>query len=61
MTYADGTIVWTCRDEANCQSFDNLALRYADPGKVTQNISAADYVRFLRFLRLWKKTGWSIK
>jgi hypothetical protein len=60
-TYTDGTVGWTCRDEANCQSFDNLALRYADPGKVTQDLSAADCVRLLRFIRLWKKTGWSIE
>jgi hypothetical protein len=59
-TYADGTVVWTCRDESTCHSFDNMALRYADPGKVTQNLSPASFIRILRFIRLWKKTGWSI-
>ena len=30
-------------------------------GKTTQNISAVEFVRLLRFIRLWKKLGWTIE
>jgi hypothetical protein len=60
-THHDGTVVWTCRDAASCSSFDHLAFRYSDPGKVTQNLSAVEFVRLLRFIRLWKKLGWTIE
>jgi hypothetical protein len=60
-TIKDGTaVVWTCRDTASCQSFDNLAFRYSDPAKLTQNIGSAEFVRLARFIRLWKKLGWTI-
>ena len=42
-------------------SFDNLAFRYSDPAKLTQNIGAVEFVRLLRFIRLWKKLGWTIE
>ena len=60
-TRRDGTVVWTCRDASSCQSFDNLAFRYSDPSKVTKDISIAEFVRLLRFIRLWKKLGWTIE
>jgi hypothetical protein len=60
-TYTDGSTVWTCRDAASCQSFDNLAFRYSDPARLTQNIGAVEFIRLLRFIRLWKKLGWSIE
>lgn len=60
-TCSDGTVAWTCRDASSCLSFDNLAFRYADPAQITQNISAAEFVRLLRFIRLWKKLGWTIE
>ncbi len=60
-TYTDGTAVWTCRDASSCLSFDNLAFRYSDPAKLTQNMSAVEFVRLLRFIRLWKKLGWTIE
>ncbi len=60
-TYSDGTVVWTCRDTSSCLSFDNLAFRYADPAKLTQNVSAVVFVRFLRFICLWEKLGWTIE
>ena len=60
-TYQDNTVVWTCRDASSCQSFDNLAFRYSGPAKITQNIGAIDFIRLLRFIRLWKKLGWTIE
>jgi hypothetical protein len=60
-TYTDGTVVWTCRDASNCHSFDDLAFRYSDPAKITQNIDAAEFVCLLRFIRLWKKMSWSVE
>jgi len=57
----DGTVFWTCRDASSCSSFDNLAFRYADPAKVTQNIGAAEFFRLLRFIRVWKKLGWTVE
>lgn len=58
---SDGNVDWTCRDAASCISFDNLAFRYSDPAKLTQNINAVEFVRLLRFIRLWKKLGWTIE
>ncbi len=60
-TDPDGTLVWICRDASSCLSFDNLAFRYSDPAKLTQYISAAEFVCLLRFIRLWKKLGWTIE
>ncbi len=57
----DEGVVWTCRDASSCLSFDNLAFRYSDPAKLGQNIGQAEFVRLLRFIRLWKKLGWSIE
>ena len=60
-TVGDGSVVWTCRDASYCSSFGDLAFRYSDPGKATQNISTPEFVRLLRFIRLWKKLGWTIE
>ena len=63
-TCKDGTVntvEWTCRDPSSCHSFDNMAFRYSDPAKFNQDISAVEFVRLLRFVRLWKKLGWSIE
>ena len=60
-TYSDGTVVWTCLDASSCLSFDNLAFRYTDPAKLTQSVSDAEFIRLLRFVRLWKKLGWTIE
>jgi hypothetical protein len=60
-TCTDGTVTWTCRDAASCLSFEDMAFRYSDPAKFAQNLSAADFVRMLRFIRLWKRLGWSIQ
>lgn len=60
-THGYGTVKWTCRDVSSCLSFDNLAFRYSDPAKITQNIGAVEFIRLLRFIRLWKKLGWTIE
>jgi hypothetical protein len=62
-TCGDGMVVWTCRDGTTDCNFDDWAFRYADPGKISQNIQGegVEFVRLLRFIRLWKKLGWSIE
>jgi hypothetical protein len=60
-TGSDGTVVWMCRDGTTDCNFDDWAFRYADPSTVTQNIQVVEFVRLLRFIRLWKKLGWSIE
>jgi len=60
-TRSDNTVIWTCRSVSSCVSFDDLAFRYSDLAKRTQNISAVEFLRMLRFIRLWKKLGWTIE
>lgn len=60
-TCTDGTVVWICRDVAGTTSFSNLAFAYSDPAKFGQAVSAAVFVRLLRFIRLWKRLGWTIE
>ncbi len=60
-TDPDGTLVWICRDASSCLSFDNLAFRYSDPATLTPDMGAAEFVRLLRFIRLWNKLGWTIE
>lgn len=57
----DGTLVWTCRDAANCSSFEHFAFRYSDPARLNQTIDAVEFFRLLRFIRLWRKLGWTIE
>ena len=59
-TSLDGTVVWTCVELASCRSFENLGFRYSDPAKRITNIGSIEFIRLLRFVRLWKKLGWSI-
>jgi hypothetical protein len=56
----DGTVVWTCRLEGQ-NNFGQLRLRYANPDKVTQAVRPFEFVRLIRFMRLWKKLGWTIE
>ena len=46
-------------------SFDKLEFRYAKPmtglGDLTTRLGAVEFVRLLRFIRLWKKLGWTIE
>jgi hypothetical protein len=59
--YTDGSVEWACRDASGYLSFDNLAFRYSDPAKHNENIGVIEFVRLLRFIRLWKKLGWTIE
>jgi len=46
-------------------SFDNFEFRYAKPtidaGDTSNRLGTVEFVRLLRFIRLWKKTGWTIE
>ncbi len=46
-------------------SFDKLEFCYAKPmtgvGDTSTRLGAVEFVRLLRFIRLWKKTGWTIE
>jgi hypothetical protein len=42
-------------------SFDKLEFRYADPAKTNEPVRAFEFVRLIRFIRLWKKLGWTIE
>jgi hypothetical protein len=42
-------------------SFDALEFRYADPVKLADKVRPFEFIRLLRFIRLWKKLGWSIE
>lgn len=45
-------------------SFDTLEFRYARPvpaGNVTNRLGAVEFVRLMRFIRLWKKLGWTVE
>ncbi|TNJ64556.1 PA14 domain-containing protein,virulence plasmid 28 protein [Paenibacillus hemerocallicola] len=43
--------------------YDKMAFRYADPGKhsITDFIRPFEFIRMIRFIRLWRKLGWSIE
>jgi Neuraminidase-like domain/Salmonella virulence plasmid 28.1kDa A protein len=41
-------------------SFDRLELRYSNPDNNTNRLRSFEFVRLLRFIRLWKKLGWTI-
>jgi hypothetical protein len=41
--------------------FEKLELRYANPDTNANRLHASDFVRLLRFVRLWRKLGWSIE
>jgi hypothetical protein len=42
-------------------SFDTVEFRYADPDPVASKVRAFEFVRLMRFIRLWRKLGWSIE
>ncbi|MGJ0506828.1 MAG: neuraminidase-like domain-containing protein [Methylocystis sp.] len=46
-------------------NFDRLEFRYskpvANPGDTSTRLTAVDFVRLLRFIRLYQKTGWTIE
>jgi Neuraminidase-like domain/Salmonella virulence plasmid 28.1kDa A protein len=40
--------------------FDQLEFRYANPDNNTNRVRPFEFVRLIRFIRLWKKLGWTI-
>jgi hypothetical protein len=40
--------------------FDQLEFRYAEPDNATNQLGAFEYIRLIRFIRLWKRLGWTI-
>ncbi|MGK5693461.1 neuraminidase-like domain-containing protein [Streptomyces sp. URMC 128] len=42
-------------------SLDGFRLRYADPDPAKNALKPIDYVRLARFVRLWRKLGWTIE
>lgn len=59
-TRSDGQVEWTCMDALSPVSFNHVVFRYADPNALAQPISAVEFVRLMRFIRLWRKLGWTI-
>jgi hypothetical protein len=45
----------------NVCSFETLEFRYADPARLAVQVRHFEFVRLIRFIRLWKKLGWSIE
>jgi hypothetical protein len=41
-------------------SFDRLKFRYTNPDSNTNQIRPFEFIRLIRFIRLWKKLGWTI-
>jgi ABC toxin N-terminal region/Neuraminidase-like domain/Putative peptidoglycan binding domain len=48
-------------DDEDLCNFDDLEFRYSDPDKIHMPIRAFEFVRLVRFIRLWKKLGWTIE
>lgn len=40
--------------------FDQLEFRYTNPDNNTNQIRPFEFIRLIRFIRLWKKLGWTI-
>ena len=58
------TLVDTTGGDDPC-SFDSLEFRYSKPmaglGDTSTRLGPAEFVRLLRFIRLWKKLGWTVE
>ena len=54
-------VVTNTTDEEDLCSFANLEFRYSDPDKIGTRIRAFEFVRLIRFIRLWKKLSWTIE
>jgi DNA-binding transcriptional MerR regulator len=57
-----GLIVLTDRakEEVSC-SFDTVQLGYVQPGSDQKTLRPIEFLKLLRFIRLWRKLGWSIE
>ncbi len=42
-------------------SFEELVFRYANPSKINDPVRPFEFLRLIRFIRLWKKLGWTIE
>jgi hypothetical protein len=42
-------------------SFDKLEMRYAEPDEKRNPLRPFEFVRLIRFIRLWRKLGWTIE
>jgi hypothetical protein len=56
-----GLLTLASPDAADECSFEKLQFRYADPAKADELVKPLEFVRLLRFIRLWRKLGWSIE
>lgn len=48
-------------NEEDLCSFDHLEFRYTSPDTTANALRASDFIRLIRFIRLWKKLGWTIE
>lgn len=48
-------------DPEDVCSFDHVELRYSNPDMGANQLRAIEFIRISRFIRLWKKLGWSIE
>ena len=47
-------------DEEDLCSFDDVEFRYSNPDDNANALRSFDFVRLIRFTRLWKKLGWTV-
>jgi hypothetical protein len=48
-------------DPEDVCSFDKVELRYSNPDMGMNRLRPFEFVRLIRFIRLWKKLGWTIE
>lgn len=48
-------------DPKDVCSFDKVELRYSNPDMGANKLRPFEFIRLIRFIRLWKKLGWSIE
>jgi ABC toxin N-terminal region/Neuraminidase-like domain len=48
-------------DAEDICNFDEVELRYSNPDSAANQLRPFEFVRLARFIRLWKKLGWSIE
>ena len=48
-------------DPEDVCSFDKVELRYTNPDMGTNQLRPFEFIRLIRFIRLWRKLGWNIE
>jgi hypothetical protein len=48
-------------DPEDICSFDKVELRYSNPDMGTNQLRPFEFIRLIRFIRLWRKLGWTIE